>query len=695
MSEGDFEFVIPKWVRHSNRPISTLDVHPLGELFATGGWDNFIRIWSLKAISDSADTHKIKNKLVALLRDHSGAINCVRFSPDGKYLASCGDDSMVFLWQRVRSFGKPSTFGIPESALKPNKPVQKWASKAFIGHLGDVTGICWSPDSQRLASCAIDGHIIVWDVRTSTVLWTQHTPLGAMSIEYDPLNRFIAVHLLSNFVAIYDTEGHLIKEIKDCLEHKSEKTMSSRMAWSPDGSFIGVPLGFKTNIIAPFFQRGTFNFAFALEGHNSPISCLASAPFLYKDPETYNYSSLFAAIDNKGVLSVWLIGQDTKPLFILDQITTAGCNDMCFSKDGKCLLIALESDPINREGGIICLNFLKDIDLVKADPQELDDLKSHLLGEKSFRQTNTGIAKKAQLIMKSLETKEKEVDIEVLQLTTEEVLERQVETMIDGVRTIQPVLLTAVEKQLVSFQARTRGELVKQAPYDYRPAGTTWTKPAALTSQPTHVIDRGSYYLIACDLTVLKLAKETGRRLCNPFYIGAKCRHLSIVDNSALAVGNRCFVIDTKTMECLYSCSCPRSFTDFSIVHTDIIMGFSQGKCYIWDKAAQSWTGGVISHSAYDASLDDIEKFAEMEPQANSSSQWFDFSISAIFSAYSGTYDRMRAFVEEMQRHTQSSESQEYLNKIIETLKSRWPECYDRTNEIVIEKVQKPEQEQQ
>ena len=176
--EHDFKYslVIPRWVRHSNHPISTISIHPSGEIFATGGWDNYVKIWSFPALENPEN---INTKLIALLRDHTGTVNCIRFSPNGKYLATCGDDSMVFLWQRVRCFGTPSTFGIPESALKPNKPIQKWTSRAFTGHDDDVTSVSWSPDSKRIASCSIDGCIIVWDINSGTQIWNYRTSISA------------------------------------------------------------------------------------------------------------------------------------------------------------------------------------------------------------------------------------------------------------------------------------------------------------------------------------------------------------------------------------------------------------------------------------------------------------------------------------------------------------------------------------
>lgn len=667
-----YSLVLPKWVSHNDRRISCVSIHPSGNYFATGGWDHFVKIWNFEPLIDEKST---EDKLLALLNDHTGSINCVLFSPNGKYLASAGDDSNVFLCQRIHSFGKPKIFGIDENELKPNPPVQTWASKALKAHTREVTGISWSPDSQRIASCSLDGYLIVWDVKTFSQLWSYKQSSEVLSVSWDPLNRFIATQLMNFHLTIFDLKGKLtlIKEIDDCLEDRSQ-AMVLRCSWSPDGSFIGAANGRREGYICPFYQRESFNFAFALEGHVAPVYCLSCPPFLLKTSEQ-NYSSLFACIDKCGVLSIWLIGKETKPLFILDQISSTTPYDLAWSKDGTWLIIALASSPISSFGGILCINFTKEFEYPKADLNEMEEIKSRLLGETSFRLKSKHMQNVAN-ILQSLEVKEKEVDLEVLQLTTEEVLERQVEYEEAGVRIIKPVLLTAVEKQLISFQCNVECNSDPNTPYELTIEELKWLKPASLPSKPEfapQIIEDPEYcVIVASGVCVYKLSYQTGQRIASPFCIGSKCRHLSISAGVVLAVGDKCYVLNLETMQCIMNCECPNDFVNFGIITDKIIVGHSQGKVWVYDSSADSWVGGVLTQNFDDATMDEIEKFAQMNSHEIATSQWYDFSISAIFSAYKGDYEKTKDFLSEMRKNQKTVYAENFIDKLEETLENKW-----------------------
>ncbi|KAK2877182.1 HIR complex subunit, partial [Arthroderma sp. PD_2] len=61
--------------------------------------DGYVRIWSTDAIYNAGDPAcEDKPKQLASMSNHSGTIHTVRFSPNGKYLASGADDKIVCVY---------------------------------------------------------------------------------------------------------------------------------------------------------------------------------------------------------------------------------------------------------------------------------------------------------------------------------------------------------------------------------------------------------------------------------------------------------------------------------------------------------------------------------------------------------------------------------------------------------------------
>jgi WD40 repeat protein len=77
---------------------------------------------------------------VLTLKGHSGWVNGVALSPDGKRLASCSSDGTVKVWD--------TQSGQAVLTLK--------------GHNSSVQSVAFSPDGKRLASGSWDQTVKVW-----------------------------------------------------------------------------------------------------------------------------------------------------------------------------------------------------------------------------------------------------------------------------------------------------------------------------------------------------------------------------------------------------------------------------------------------------------------------------------------------------------------------------------------------------
>ncbi|ANB12613.1 Hir1p [Sugiyamaella lignohabitans] len=278
---------------------------------------------------------------------HTGAVTVVRFSPNGRYLASGSDDRVVLIWERDEMRVPRQEFGSQGEADS-----EVWvARKRLVGHDNDVQDLAWAPDSSLLVTVGLDSSIIIWSGSTFERLkrFDAHES-HVKGITFDPARKYFATSSDDRTVRIIRYHKPSPNEITFSIESTISapfigspiSTYFRRLSWSPDGNHIAASNA--TNGPVPtiaIINRGTWDSDISLIGHEAPVEVASFCPrvFLMQKPapgdnlESANPVTVVATAGQDKTLAIWNTS-NPRPLLVARNVAEKAITDIVWSPDG-------------------------------------------------------------------------------------------------------------------------------------------------------------------------------------------------------------------------------------------------------------------------------------------------------------------------------------------------------------------------
>ncbi|GEM_PF-858514 len=277
MKAQENDFLIHTFDKHSDF-INSIDIHPEKEILVTGSKDQKVILWDLREKKD-----------LLTLDNNTGEIQCVAFSPDGKYLVG-SDRNIIRAWtvqgEYINSLSGHAT-AIWSIDFNPagdrivtgsfDRTFRLWdfinltKLSEFEGHSKSVLSVAFHPLKSMIASGSLDETIRLWDMTSHRVIHTFKGHSGNIySLDFSPGGKYLISASRDHTIKLWDVDG---KELIRTFEGHTAAVFSA--TFSPAGDHL---LSGSVDQTIKLWETSTGNCIHTFAGHEGAVCCVAFCP---------------------------------------------------------------------------------------------------------------------------------------------------------------------------------------------------------------------------------------------------------------------------------------------------------------------------------------------------------------------------------------------------------------------------------